>query len=321
VQRTPLNISASVLVIAGIFQANGQQSQTDRSDIAGIKAKPAAIGTGFFISEDGFLVTNQHVVSDAVEVRVHIGDDRIPTKIVKTDPANDLALLKAQGKFTALPVVSSRQVRLGDSVATIGFPDVKLQGRSPKLTRGEINSLSGIRDDARYFQISAAVQPGNSGGALVDEHGNVIGVVCGKLSEKAALIATGALPENVNYAVKSSFLLGFLESIPELAPKLKGPNTTDVKFADVVEQARQASALVVAYVAHSTVTSGIQPTIRPDSSSNSRPPPPGGYPYATSTGTPGIYRSPYTGRAYDLRGVPPGGLTRDADTGQLFRRP
>lgn len=68
-------------------------------------------------------------------------------------------------------------------------------------------SLSGAGDDARYFQISVPVQPGNSGGALVDERGNVVGVVAAKLSARAALAASGALPENVNYAVKSSYLL------------------------------------------------------------------------------------------------------------------
>jgi hypothetical protein len=81
----------------------------------------------------------------------------------------------------------------------------------------------------------------------VDEHGNVVGVVCGKLSAKAALSMSGALPENVNYAVKSSFLLGFLESVPEVAAKLKEPNRKDVKFADAVEQTKEAAVLVLVY--------------------------------------------------------------------------
>src|ERR1039457_7599797 len=72
--------------------------------------------------------------------------------------------------------------------------------------QGEIASLSGAGDGPRYFQISVPVQPGNSGGALVDEHGNVIGIVSAKLDEAAALTASGSLPENVNYAVKSSLL-------------------------------------------------------------------------------------------------------------------
>jgi hypothetical protein len=81
----------------------------------------------------------------------------------------------------------------------------------------------------------------------VGEHGNVIGVVVAKLSAKATLLASGALPENVNYAVKSSFLLGFLESVPEVAAKLKDPNTAVIKSEDVVERAEKAAALALVY--------------------------------------------------------------------------
>src|SRR5205814_4377611 len=154
---------------------------------------------------------------------------------------------KAEGKFAALPVAASRSMKLGGTVATIGFPNIGLQGFSPKFARGEIGSLSGPQDDELYFQISVPVQPGNSGGALVDERGNVVGVVAAKLSARAALAASGALPETVNYAVKSSFLLGFLESVPELSARLKEPNTKEQKFEDVVKSAEQAAVLVLVY--------------------------------------------------------------------------
>ena len=108
-------------------------------------------------------------------------------------------------------------------------------------------SLSGAGDDARYFQISVPVQPGNSGGALVDERGNVVGVVSAKLSARAALASSGALPENVNYAVKSSYLLSFLESVPEVSAMLKEPETKERKFEDVVKAAEQAAVLVLVY--------------------------------------------------------------------------
>ena len=154
------------------------------------------------------------------------------------------ALLKAEGRFAALPVAASRAVKLG---GTVGFPNIGLQGFAPKLAKGEIASLSGAQDDARYFQISVPVQPGNSGGALVDERGNVVGVVSAKLSAQAALLTSGALPENVNYAVKSSFLLSFLESVPEVSAKLKAPNTKDESFEDVVKSAQEAAVLVLVY--------------------------------------------------------------------------
>jgi S1-C subfamily serine protease len=167
--------------------------------------------------------------------------------VVQVDAANDLALLKADGKFSPLPISPSRSAQLGGTVATIGFPNIGMQGFAPKLAKGEIASLSGAQDDARYFQISVPVQPGNSGGALVDDRGNVIGIVSAKLDASAALAASGALPENVNYAVKSSLLLSFLESVPAVSAKLKDPVTADRKFEDVVKSAQDAAVLVLVY--------------------------------------------------------------------------
>ena len=212
-----------------------------------IDVAPGATGTGFYVTEDGFLVTNEHVVRSAKQIRLLTSAGLTPAIIVKVDVANDLALLKADGKFAALPVEASRGVNLGATVATVGFPNIGLQGFAPKLAKGEIASLSGAQDDARYFQISVPVQPGNSGGALVDERGNVVGVVSAKLNARAALSATGALPENVNYAVKSSYLLSFLESVPEVAAKLKELESKERKFEDVVKSVEQAAVLVLVY--------------------------------------------------------------------------
>ena len=217
------------------------------SDNSTLPDNPTASGTGFFITDDGYLISNYHVVKDVTKARLVTSAGTIDAKVVQEDAANDLALLKADGKFSPLPIVSSRAVSLGSTVATIGFPNIGLQGFSPKLAKGEIASLSGAADDPRYFQISVPCQPGNSGGALVDELGNVIGIVSAKLSARAALAESGALPENVNYAVKSSFLLGFLESVPDVSAKLKEPITADRKFEDVVKSAQNASVLVLVY--------------------------------------------------------------------------
>jgi S1-C subfamily serine protease len=211
---------------------------------------PTASGTGFFITDDGYLISNYHVVKAATKVSLVTSAGTVDAKVVQVDAANDLALLKADGKFSPLPIAASRSAHLGGTVATIGFPDPSLQGFSPKLAKGEITSLSGAGDDPRYFQISVPVQPGNSGGALVDEHGNVIGIVSAKLDAAVALAASGALPENVNYAVKSSLLLSFLESVPEVDSKLKEPKslqTATPPFEDVVQSAQDAAVLVLVY--------------------------------------------------------------------------
>ncbi len=193
------------------------------------------------------MISNYHVVKDAAQVRLVTSAGLISAKVVQVDAANDLALLKAEGRFAPVPVAASRGVKLGGTVATVGFPNIGMQGFAPKLAKGEIASLSGAADDPRYFQISVPVQPGNSGGALVDDRGNVIGIVSAKLDASAALAASGSLPENVNYAVKSSLLLSFFESVPAVSAKLKTPVTADRKFEDVVKSAQDAAVLVLVY--------------------------------------------------------------------------
>src|ERR1035437_4085635 len=220
----------------------GQRSSNSSNSVS--PANPSFTGTGFFITDDGYLISNYHVVKGAAKVRLLTGAGLIDATVVKVDAANDLALLKAVGRFAPLPIAASRTVKLGGTVATVGFPDIGLQGFAPKLAKGEIASLAGAADDPRYFQISLPVQPGNSGGAPVDARGNVVGIVAAKLDASAALAATGSLPENVNYAVKSSLLLSFLESVSDVAAKLKSPNTVDEKFEDVVKSAQDAAVLV-----------------------------------------------------------------------------
>ncbi|MCX6895130.1 MAG: tetratricopeptide repeat-containing serine protease family protein [Verrucomicrobia bacterium] len=242
------NLLTREQITQGKKLARGFQSRKESDSKNSFSSEsPTASGTGFLITDDGYLISNNHVVEGADRVRLVTSAGIISAKVIRVDSATDLALLKAEGKFSPLPLAASRGVKLGGTVATVGFPNIGLQGFAPKLAKGEIASLSGAGDDARYFQISVPVQPGNSGGALVDERGNVVGVVSAKLSAKAALAASGSLPENVNYAVKSSFLLSFLESVPEVSAKLKEPNTKEAKFEDVVKSAQDAAVLVLVY--------------------------------------------------------------------------
>jgi|688.fasta_scaffold83576_2 S1-C subfamily serine protease len=230
-----------------LLPANKTVVPSPKNPAAESRLELKATGTGFFITEEGFLITNAHVVRGGAKFQIVTHTGTVAAKVVKVDAANDLALLKAEGRFASLPVTASRGVRLGNTVFTVGFPNIGLQGFAPKLAKGEIAALSGAHDDARYFQISVPVQPGNSGGPLVNDHGNAVGVVSAKLSASAAFATSGALPENVNYGVKSSFLLSFLESVPDVAAKLKDPNTKDTKFEDVVRSAEQATVLVLIY--------------------------------------------------------------------------
>lgn len=205
-----------------------------------------ASGSGFFVTDDGFFITNFHVVHDATRIIIRTDAGNFPAQLVAADKANDVALLKVEGVFKSLPLAASRDTKLGDAVFTIGFPNIQMQGVAPKLTDGKISSLVGLEDDPRYFQVNVAIQPGNSGGALVNERGNVIGIITLRMTESVAYQRTGGLPQNVNFAVKSAYALALLESQPAVAAKLKRPQTSKRKFADAVKTATDAAALVFA---------------------------------------------------------------------------
>ena len=205
-------------------------------------------GTGFFITADGYLLTAYHVVKEAAALQVWKGGRLIPARLVRVDAVNDIALLKLDGlTVTALSVISSRDVRTGLDVFTLGFPNIQLQGTEVKYTDGNISSLTGVGDDPRLFQISVPVQPGNSGGPLLDEQGQVIGVVIAKLDEISTAQATGSLPQNVNYALKSSLVLSFVESMPELSGRLVQTKNKGLSRIQVVKQSGNAVVMVLGY--------------------------------------------------------------------------
>lgn len=207
-----------------------------------------ASGTGFFVSSQGHFVTCEHLVTNASNIMVKWGRNVAEASIVKTDSMNDLALLKVSQKSVPLNVVSSQDVKLGQSVFTIGFPNTAMQGTKPKLTKGAISSMAGMHDNLRQFQISAAIQPGNSGGPLVNESGAVIGLITSKLSDLAVLARTGSLPQNVNYALKSSFLLTFLNGIPEVAAAMQDSSQPPAEdFESAVKQVSESIVLVRVY--------------------------------------------------------------------------
>jgi len=125
------------------------------------------------------------------------------------------------------------------------MPD--LQGFEPKVTKGVISSLSGISDDIRHYQIDAAIQPGNSGGPLADEAGNIVGILDATLNP-GYVIQKGSLPQNINYALRKSYLMAFLDARREVAGRLSIA-AEDVKpaFEDAVEKMRKSVVLIVAY--------------------------------------------------------------------------
>jgi hypothetical protein len=170
---------------------------------------PSASGTGFFINADGWAVTNAHVLEGCTSAAV-------PTMGPATDwivdRQNDVAVVKVQGA-EGKPYLRLRGAapRLGDEIAVFGYPLGGFLSDSVKVTFGNINSLVGMDNDTRYLQISAPIQPGNSGGPVVDHSGSVLGVASAVLGLRFAG-HTGILPQNVNFAIRSNILEMFLQS-------------------------------------------------------------------------------------------------------------
>lgn len=204
-------------------------------------------GTGFFISPDGFIATNNHVIAglNYIVVRSN-GGEEYDAEVVRTDVANDIAILRVDGyTFHTLPIRPSSTVRKGESVFTIGFPNVNIQGVESKITQGVVSSLSGIGGEPNSFQISVALQPGNSGGPLLDSKGFLVGIASAKLNPSATFARNGTLPESVNYAVKSNYLLELIATIPGLAAKLTKPQKTTAKTLAVLVAKAEKSVVFI----------------------------------------------------------------------------
>ena len=204
-------------------------------------------GTGFLISTEGHIVTNNHVIKDCVgDVQGNfVGQAPTRLRVVAADEINDLALLQAYGAkktFKEPAMMRELPVRSGDAVVAIGFPYHGLLTSDFTVTTGIVSSLSGILNDTRFLQISAPVQPGNSGGPLLDMSGHVVGVVAAKLNALKFAKATGDIPENVNFAIKTGTLRDFLDnSVVSYDTEL---TEAELKTAEIASAARAYTMLI-----------------------------------------------------------------------------
>jgi S1-C subfamily serine protease len=221
------------------------------------KSKVAAIatGTGFLFGSQDFIITNYHVVKGTSEVKVKfINNEMIDATVVARDTQNDVAILK----LTKSPSFQSREmkfgdssmVRMGDEVFTIGYPHIGIMGLKPKYTKGVISAVTGIKDNPTVFQTTVPIQPGNSGGPLFNEKGEVIGLTTSSLP-LLAIESMGAIPQSVNYAVKSSFVKNTISTVPEALLSNRGivivPNESNSR-SDFIEAIKKNVVLIVGKV-------------------------------------------------------------------------
>jgi S1-C subfamily serine protease len=202
-------------------------------------------GTGFVISANGHIVTNYHVIDGCVgEIHGNLsGESPIALRLVSGDETNDLALLQGSGSsFKDVATIREKAIHPGDAVVAIGYPFHGLLTSDFTVTTGIVSSLSGLLNDTRYLQISAAVQPGNSGGPLLDSGGNVVGMVAAKLNAIKFVKATGDIPENINFAIKTGTLRDFLDN--SVVSYQTSEAKSDLKTADIAHNARAYTLLI-----------------------------------------------------------------------------
>jgi S1-C subfamily serine protease len=179
---------------------------------AGIGPAPvvplSSSGTGFVISREGLIATNAHVIAGCRQVSLA---DGTPLRVLRSDERRDLALLRAERAFpVSLPLRDAGPAELGEAVLILGFPFGQTLGTGLTVTNGIVTGMTGLGGDPQRFQTNAAIQPGSSGGPVLDEQGRVIGIANSRLDDLAILGRTGALPQGVNFAVRAEELTALL---------------------------------------------------------------------------------------------------------------
>ncbi|WP_443641291.1 trypsin-like peptidase domain-containing protein [Candidatus Njordibacter sp. Uisw_039] len=172
----------------------------------------ASSGSGFAVSSDGYVITNNHVIEGCQDVVVHTKQEDIKMRVITYDIQNDLALLKGDFTPTSVFPLSTKRPELLQDIYVAGYPFGKNISTSVKVTKGIISSLTGIGNNFSNIQIDAALQSGNSGGPILDDMGNLVGVAVSKLDAKYMFENFGSIPENTNFGIKSSVVRSVLDS-------------------------------------------------------------------------------------------------------------
>ena len=198
-------------------------------------------GSGFRVSGQGHVLTNAHVVRGCTEVRIPPGG---VVEVMAQEGSSDLALLRAPaGTIRAgAKFRQGRGIRPGASVVVVGYPLRGLLASEANVSTGAVSALAGPGDDRRLIQITAPVQPGNSGGPVLDAAGNVVGVVVAKLDAIRIARSTGDIPQNVNFAISAGAARAFLDA--EGVPYETAPSDNAMEPVEVASMARKFTVLV-----------------------------------------------------------------------------
>jgi serine protease Do len=194
------------------------------------------------VSRQGHLLTNNHVISGCARVEVAgVG----PATVLSTDVGNDLALIQihSQGADFEPVRITNKVTRLGEEVVALGYPLRGVLGDGLNVTAGTVSALSGLGNNSTQLQFTAPIQPGNSGGALVDRTGALVGVVASKLNDMVALKDGGFIPQGVNFAIRKEIAIAFLAAQGMSLEPFE--DATYMTVADIAQRGRKSVAPIV----------------------------------------------------------------------------
>ena len=194
------------------------------------ETRNVASGTGFYVSVEGHIITNYHVIDGCQEIKVHSKGKLFDTVKIASDAQNDLALLKVDAKPPHVFALSPNGSFPLQDIIVAGFPFGNRVSSTLKFTKGIVSSVAGLGNNYSEIQIDAALQPGNSGGPIIDDYGNVIAVAVSKLDMRKILKDYGVIPENNNFGVKASVVKNLMQGN---AVQFKKPNTDVISKSEL----------------------------------------------------------------------------------------
>jgi hypothetical protein len=237
-ERRSQNLCAVADVTFDASSARAPGAQTAPGGGGQARSGEQSFGTGFFVSAQGHMLTNAHVAGECQRIAVVMETGRANAQLVRKDERNDLALIKvdvpgavAFARFRAQP-----SIRAGDDIVVAGFPLPTVLQNGLNITTGNVSAMSGLGGNIALMQITAPVQPGNSGGPLLDMSGNLVGVIVSKLNAQRVAQTTGDIPQNVNFAVQGAVARLFLEAGGQRYTE--AASQRDMKAADVADLSR-----------------------------------------------------------------------------------
>lgn len=201
-------------------------------------------GTGFIVSREGHVLTNYHVIEGCTKIECDLGGKAIVLTLVQVDTRNDLALLKLDTPLSSpLRFRDGKSIRPGDGIVVLGFPLQQILANQVHVTTGTVSAMAGPGNDTRILQITAPVQPGNSGGPILDMTGNVVGVATSKLNAIKTARLTGDIPQNVNFAINAAAIRAFLDA--NRVDYEISSSTKRLEASEIGELARKATLQII----------------------------------------------------------------------------